>query len=159
MENQPIRTLFVSGDHAGFELKQFLMEENAKEPIGDFIDLGPHSTDSVDYPDQAHALAIKVLKRENSLGLLICGSGAGVCMAANKHPHIRAGVAWQPEIAALLRQHNDANVLCLPARFISNYQAWKCVEAFLSSEFEGGRHARRVGKIAAPVLEDETSGP
>ncbi|MFW5726919.1 MAG: RpiB/LacA/LacB family sugar-phosphate isomerase [bacterium] len=111
-------------------------------------DFGPSSEASVDYPDFAHPLAEAVSKGECSLGILICGSGNGVAITANKHADIRAALCWNTELAALARQHNNANVLCLPARFISRELAVELAEIFLSTEFEGGRHEKRVAKIS-----------
>ncbi|MFN7300895.1 MAG: ribose 5-phosphate isomerase B [Bacteroidia bacterium] len=139
-------SIAVGGDHAGFKLKNQLLVhllELGHEPV----DFGPDSADSVDYPDHAHAVAESVAKGENQLGILICGSGNGVCITANKHADIRAALCWKPEIAALARQHNDANIICLPARFLSVKQAFETVEAWLNAEFEGGRHQNRVAKI------------
>lgn len=139
------RKIAIGGDHAGFELKT-----QVKEFLGqkyDVTDFGPDTADSVDYPDFAHPLAEAVERGEYELGILICGSGNGVCMAANKHKGIRAAIAWNEELAALARQHNNANILCLAGRFIDKELAEKIVTAFLESEFEGGRHERRVNKI------------
>jgi ribose 5-phosphate isomerase B len=110
-------------------------------------DFGPDTADSVDYPDYAHKVAESVATGENDLGILICGSGNGVCITANKHKGIRAALAWEEEIAALARQHNNANVLCVPARFVSKAKAFKIVDAWLDATFEGGRHQNRVSKI------------
>lgn len=137
--------LIIGGDHAGFDCKEAL--KKALIPNHNLHDLGPKSPDAVDYPDFAHPLARAVGKGEYPLGILICGSGNGVCMTANKHPNVRAALCWNTELAALARQHNNANVLCLAARFVSVEQAVAVAEAFLEAEFEGGRHARRVGKI------------
>ena len=136
----------IGGDHAGFELKQHLkaLLEKQGHHVKDF---GPFDGNSVDYPDYVHPLATAVHSGEFDLGIAICGSGNGVCMTANKHTGIRAALCWQPELAALARQHNDANILCLPARFIDTKTAEQCVEAFLTNSFEGGRHQRRVEKI------------
>ena len=141
----PVRILIAS-DHAGFELKQEV-ERLLKARGYEVEDLGPGSADSVDYADFAHPLAEKVSRGEAEQGILLCGTGLGMSYAANRHAGVRAAVSWAPEIAALARQHNDANVLVLPARFVSKDQAEKIVDAFLSSKFEGGRHARRVEKI------------
>lgn len=138
--------IYLASDHAGVELKSFLIA-HADLSTYELIDLGPTSNDSVDYPDFAHPLAESVTSNEGSLGILICGSGNGVCMTANKHKGIRAGLAWTEEIASLTRQHNNANVLCLPARFITQEKAIDIVKAYLDIEFEGGRHQRRVDKI------------
>lgn len=139
--------LFLAGDHAGYQLKKALLES---ELIASFeaTDLGPFSEESVDYPDFANPLASAVAEGDDNRGILICGSGNGVCMTANKNPKVRAGLAWTPEIAELTRLHNNANVICIPARFISQEEAFKIVKTFLTTEFEGGRHQRRVNKIA-----------
>lgn len=136
----------LASDHAGFEYKSHIIIK-LKEWGHEVIDFGPHSTDSVDYPDFAHPLAQSIEKRESDLGVLICGSGNGVCMTANKHNNIRAALCWNTELAQLARQHNDANVICLPARFVSRRMAVNIVKTFLISHFEGGRHANRVNKI------------
>jgi len=136
----------IGSDHAGFELKQELLNylrSNGFAPQ----DMGPNSADSVDYPDFAHKVAESVETGNTPLGILICGSGNGVCITANKHHGVRAALAWEPELASLARQHNNANVMCLPARFISQEKAFQIVDAYLNSEFEGGRHANRVNKI------------
>lgn len=139
--------LLIGSDHAGFQLKEYLKEELEKQ--GHVIeDKGTYSTESTDYPDYAHAVAETVENNPEYLGILICGSATGVCMTANKHQGIRAVQSWTPEIATLAREHNDANVLCLPARFIAKELAMDIVKAFLDADFEGGRHERRVNKIA-----------
>jgi len=142
--------LFLGSDHAGFELKEHLTRK-AEQWGHEIRDFGVHSPDSTDYPDIAHPLATALLEASPAefaaLGLLICGSANGVAMAANKHPGIRAAIAWQPELASLARAHNDANILCLPARFISTPAAEACLSSFLETPFEGGRHQRRVSKI------------
>ncbi|MCX6352726.1 MAG: ribose 5-phosphate isomerase B [Bacteroidetes bacterium] len=137
----------IACDHAGFELKENLTPFLQSELGFKLIDLGTNSPDSVDYPDFAHALAAKVEHNEAAFGILICGSGNGVCITANKHKGVRAAMAWLPEIATLARQHNDANVICLPARYISTTDAEAILKAFFSATFEGGRHERRVEKI------------
>jgi ribose 5-phosphate isomerase B len=136
----------IANDHAGFELKNRLKSNLAA--THQIEDLGAYSADSVDYPDFAHKLAEEVESGRAELGILICGSGNGVAMAANKHKGIRAALAWLPEIAALARQHNNANVLCIPARFVSEEEAQSILNAFLNASFEGGRHERRVEKIS-----------
>ena len=136
--------LHFAGDHAGFNLKKTLLDFFDSGFLVN--DLGPFSEDSCDYPDFAHLLAEEVLKT-NSKGILICGSGNGVCISANRHAGIRAALCWQPELATLAVQHNNANVLCIPARFISEETAKQIVWAFLSATFEGGRHQRRIDKI------------
>lgn len=138
--------LGIASDHAGFELKEKLKSHLIT--LGhQVLDYGTHSTESTDYPDYAHPLAASVEDKTNDLGILICGSGNGVCMAANHHQGIRAALAWNEEVASLARQHNNANVLCLPARYVSEQEAFSITEAYLNANFEGGRHERRVEKI------------
>jgi ribose 5-phosphate isomerase B len=137
----------LGGDHAGFEYKSALINYLTDKGI-EVKDFGPFSLDSVDYPDFVHPVANAVEAGEFDLGILICGSANGVAMTANKHSGIRAGIAWDVELAILTRQHNNANILCLPARFISLDKAKECVDAFLETPFEGGRHQNRVDKIA-----------
>lgn len=137
----------IGSDHAGFEYKTYILGKLKKDGFT-IIDRGPASADSVDYPDFAHPVAIDVEKKVVDLGILICGSGNGVCITANKHAGIRAALCWTVELAALARQHNDANILCIPARFISKRLAANIVKTFLSTSFEGGRHQNRVNKIA-----------
>lgn len=136
----------IGSDHAGFELKAFLIDALKKSEI-EVKDFGTDSSDSVDYPDFAHPVAEAVENSEANLGIVICGSANGVCMSANKHAGIRCALSWNPEVATLSRQHNDANVLALPARFISQQEALDIMRAFLETEFEGGRHQRRIEKI------------
>jgi ribose 5-phosphate isomerase B len=136
----------IAADHAGFELKAQLLPFLHQLGLST-EDLGTHSLDSMDYPDVAHPLATQVESSEAEFGVLICGSANGVAMAANKHQGIRAAICWNTEIASLARQHNNANVLCLPARFISVEEAFQITKTFLDTEFEGGRHQRRVDKI------------
>jgi len=135
----------LGSDHAGFEYKRAIFESLGSADVKDF---GPFSSASVDYPDFAHPVAAAVESGEFSFGILICGSGNGVAITANKHQGIRAAICWNQELASLARSHNDANILCIPARFISLGEAKKIVEIFFSTEFEGGRHANRVNKIA-----------
>ena len=135
--------IFIASDHAGFELKQYLIE-TLKEGIRD---LGTYSTESCDYPIYAHKLTEEVLNNTNSVGILICGSGVGMSITANRKNGIRAALCSNEEIAELSRKYNDANVLVLGARFISKECALKCVRTFLQTPFEGGRHARRVELI------------
>lgn len=141
------KTIALGGDHAGYEYKAALIKhlEAAGYTTKNFGTNGP---DSVDYPDYVHPLATAVEAGEADLGILICGSANGVCMTANKHQGIRAAIAWQDDLAALARQHNNANVLCIPARFVSLELATQMVDTFLTTEFEGGRHQNRVNKIA-----------
>ncbi|MBL7812378.1 MAG: ribose 5-phosphate isomerase B [Bacteroidetes bacterium] len=139
-------TIAVGSDHAGYKLKNDLLVHLLDQGY-ELQDCGPDNADSVDYPDYAHKVAEAVQSAEADLGILICGSGNGVCITANKHKGIRAALAWEEEIAALARQHNNANVLCLPARFISKAKAFKTADAYLGAHFEGGRHEKRVEKI------------
>lgn len=137
----------IGADHAGFEYKELLrkwLEQNGY-PVKDF---GAYSTESADYPDFAHPVASAVEKKESDLGVLICGSANGVAITANKHQGVRAAICWTEELASLARQHNNANVLCLPARFIDIKLAEKILDRFLHSSFEGGRHERRVNKMS-----------
>ncbi len=137
----------IGCDHAGFPYKEGII--NSLEDGGhQIIDKGTDSADSVDYPDFVHPVADLIESGEVDFGVLICGSGNGVAMTANKHQGIRAAICWQAELAALARQHNDANVIAIPARFIALPLAVDLVNIFISTEFEGGRHARRVGKIS-----------
>ena len=138
--------LVVGGDHAGFGMKQAVIDHLRSE--GHVVeDAGTHSSESTDYPEYAHAVAEAVRLHEADLGIVVCGSGNGVNMAANKHPGVRAALAWTEEVATLARTHNDANVLSLPARFIDVPLALRIVDQFITSRFEGGRHERRVKKI------------
>lgn len=134
-------------DHAGYQMKATLVTY-LQEKGYEIVDLGTHSEESTDYPDYAHPLAEKVEKGEVDLGIALCGSGNGISMTLNKHQEVRAALCWNTELASLARQHNNANILSLPARFISNEEAKDIVNAFLSAAFEGGRHERRVNKIA-----------
>ncbi|WP_161889566.1 ribose 5-phosphate isomerase B [Pontibacter russatus] len=137
----------IGGDHAGYTYKDML--KAVLEELGHRVqDFGPHSGASVDYPDHVHPLAEAVEKKEADFGILICGSGNGVAITANKHRGIRAALCWLPELAQLAREHNDANVLCIPARFVSEEVAREMVRLFLSTGFEGGRHQTRVDKIS-----------
>jgi len=138
--------LAIGSDHAGFHQKQMLVQW-LRDNGHDVQDFGPSSEASVDYPDYVHPLASSLERGEYELGFLLCGSGNGVCITANKHPGIRAAMAWEPELAALARQHNDANVICLPARFISDETAQAIATQFLTVPFEGGRHQNRVDKM------------
>ena len=140
-------TLPIACDHAGFELKQKVIT-HLKERGFEVQDYGTFSTESCDYPDFAHRVGAVVEKGEYRRGIVICGSGNGVQMTVNKYPHVRCALCWSVEIARLGRQHNDANVLSLPARFISEAEALAVVDAFIDTPFEGGRHQRRVAKIS-----------
>ncbi|MHB8258741.1 MAG: ribose 5-phosphate isomerase B [Bacteroidia bacterium] len=138
--------LYIGSDHAGFELKEklkvYLLQKNY-----DVSDCGCYSAERADYPDYGHRVAESVLVDKDSLGIIICGSGNGINITANKHQGIRSAVCWLPEIASLARQHNNANIMALPARFISFEIAIQCADAFLFHTFEGGRHQERVNKI------------
>ena len=139
-------TIPIGADHAGVALKARLVAE--LKALGyQPEDVGTNSTDSVDYPDYAHDVARRVESGQAQRGILLCGTGLGMAYAANRHPGVRAAVAWSPEIAALSRGHNDANVLVLPARFVSEDQGVSILRAWLETPFEGGRHARRIQKI------------
>ena len=140
------KSFAVGGDHAGFDYKDQLIDFLKGQGFS-VKDCGTYSVDSVDYPDFAHPVANAVESGEVSWGLLLCGSANGVAITANKHQGIRAGLAWNVEVAKLVRQHNDANVICLPVRFISLDEAKACLQMFIDTEFEGGRHAGRVSKI------------
>jgi ribose 5-phosphate isomerase B len=135
----------IGSDHAGFEYKEMLRAFLSDHDVTDF---GTYAPDSVDYPDFAHPVADAVESRAATLGILVCGSANGVAITANKHQGIRAAICWQTEIAELARKHNNANILCIPARFISEELAKDITNLFLNTEFEGGRHGTRVGKIS-----------
>lgn len=136
----------IASDHAGFELKEKVIKFLSSKNI-DTKDFGTYSSDSVDYPDFAHEVGSAINKGEYKRGIVICGSGNGVQMTVNKYPGVRCALCWNEEIASLARQHNDANILSLPARFIPEELALKIVDIFLNTDFEGGRHQRRVEKI------------
>jgi len=136
----------IGADHAGFALKERLVDELRRlgyEPL----DLGTHSTESTDYPEYAHEVAARVEHHDAERGVLLCGTGLGMAYAANRHPGVRAAVAWTPEVARLAREHNDANVLILPARFVSPEDGLEILKTWLATDFAGGRHARRIAKI------------
>jgi ribose 5-phosphate isomerase B len=136
----------IGGDHAGFQLKEIIKSELESE--GYFLeDFGPFSDQSVDYPDFVHPVANSVENGENNFGILICGSGNGVAMTANKHKGIRAAVCWNEMLAKLARAHNDANILCLAGRFLDDELAMEIVDTFLKTDFDGGRHIKRIKKI------------
>lgn len=140
----------VASDHAGFDMKEFLTGYLSSKGY-DVVDFGCFSEESCDYADFAHPLALAVESGDVAFGVGLCGSGEGMAMTLNKHQGIRAGLVWNREIAGLIRQHNNANVLVLPARFISNDEAMEFADVFTSTEFEGGRHERRIAKM--PVSE------
>lgn len=135
----------IGADHAGFECKEAIAKSLYDDQVKDF---GTYSPDSVDYPDFAHPVASAVESGEFDYGILFCGSANGVAITANKHQGVRAAICWNEELASLARRHNNANIVCVPARFISVEEAEKIVKTFLSTEFEGGRHANRVNKMA-----------
>lgn len=138
--------ILISNDHAGVELKN-AVDRFLKKKGHVVVNLGDNSGDSVDYPDIIHPLAKEISNNNEKIGIIMCGTGNGVSMVANKYKGVRAGLCWSKEIAELIRKHNDANILSLPARFISIKQALEIVEVFLKTDFEGGRHERRVNKI------------
>lgn len=142
-----INTIGIASDHAGFSMKEAIKKYLTQHSI-EVIDFGTNSSESMDYPDVAHPLADAIEKKDLLLGIALCGSGNGISMTLNKHRNIRAALCWNKELAQLARQHNDANILSLPARFIDEKSAIEIVETFLAEEFEGGRHQRRVQKIA-----------
>lgn len=136
----------IGSDHAGFDCKEDLISYlEAKNIV--YKDFGTHSKDSVDYPDFAHPVALAVENGEAAFGILLCGSANGVAITANKHHGIRAAICWGEELAELARKHNDANIICIPARFVRDGDAEKMVDIFMNTEFEGGRHLNRVKKI------------
>jgi ribose 5-phosphate isomerase B len=146
--------ILIASDHAGFELKQHL--ERALGELGfDVQDLGTDSPESTDYADYAHPLAQKVSSGDVKRGVLLCGTGLGMSYTANRYPHVRAAVAWNPEVAKLAREHNDSNVLVVPARFVTEAQGVAILRTWLDTAFEGGRHARRIDKIEKTSSEHE----
>ncbi|MDP4291207.1 MAG: ribose 5-phosphate isomerase B [Bacteroidota bacterium] len=144
------KVLALGSDHAGFELKDFLKKYLTEKGF-EIIDFGTDSKKSVDYPDFAHPVAKAVNDNEIETGILICGSGNGVSIVANKYPNVRAALCWKEKLAELARKHNNANILTLPARFISSDEAIKIVDLFLSTSFEGERHQKRIDKIKIKV--------
>lgn len=136
----------IASDHAGYEAKEYtkkILEQLGYMPV----DYGTHSPDSVDYPEFAVQVAKKINSGENEFGVLICGSGQGMCMTANKFPHVRAALCYTADVAKLAREHNNANIICLPGRLLSEAEVKEVLEAWFSADFEGGRHKRRVDKI------------
>lgn len=145
--NQKVR-IVIGSDHAGFDVKESIKRHLKKIGYSEVSDVGTYSAASVDYPDFAHKVAEAVETAATPIiGIVLCGSANGVCITANKHQKIRAALCWNEEIAALARKHNDANVICVPARFVSKRKANSIVDAFLQNTFEGGRHQIRVNKI------------
>ena len=135
----------IGNDHAGTDLKNRIIEKYADQFT--FVNHGTDGSSSVDYPDYVHPVALDVEKGTAAFGILICGSANGVCITANKHQGIRAGLAWNKEVAALIKQHNNANIICLPARFLSENEALEVFQTYLDEVFEGGRHQTRIDKI------------
>ena len=142
-----MKSIAIGGDHAGYDLKQILIKYMEEKGYS-LKDFGAYSDESTDYADWIHPVANAVENKEFDFGIIICGSANGVSMTANKHQGIRAAISWIPEIARLAREHNDANILAIPARYVSEVEAKEICDAFFSAEFEGGRHSRRVEKIA-----------
>lgn len=141
-----MKNIAIAADHAGFEYKELIKEHlKSSYKVQDF---GTFSKDSVDYPDFVHPAASSVENGDNVFGILICGSGEGVSITANKHQNIRCALCWEVDIAKLSRQHNNANMIAIPARFVSEKLALEMIDAFLETEFEGGRHQNRVNKIS-----------
>lgn len=141
------KPIAIGSDHAGFDYKEQLISFLEGKGAS-YKDLGTYNKDSVDYPDFAHPVAQSVESGEAAFGILLCGTANGVAITANKHQHIRAAICWGEEIAKLVREHNDANVLCIPSRFVREGDAEKMVQVFMTTKFEGGRHKNRVMKIA-----------
>jgi ribose 5-phosphate isomerase B len=137
----------IGCDHAGYQMKLEIIKHLEAKGY-ELKDFGCYSEESIDYPDYGHPVASMVEENKGMLGILICGSGNGINMTANKHAGIRSALCWKPELAELARQHNDANIIALPARFVSVEEGIAMVDVFLTTEFEGGRHANRVNKIA-----------
>lgn len=140
------KIIAVASDHAGYDKKQVILKYLKENGIA-WKDFGSFTSESVDYPDYAHLIGEAIDKGEYEIGITFCGSGQGISIAANKHQNVRSAICWKPEIAALAKQHNDANICALPARFVTDDEAIAIVEAYLNAEFEGGRHARRIAKI------------
>tara|TARA_B100001939_G_scaffold347382_1_gene368839 strand:+ start:1586 stop:2002 length:417 start_codon:yes stop_codon:yes gene_type:complete len=134
----------IGNDHAGVDYKKIIIENLKNHSV---INHGTDDVNSVDYPDFAHPVSLDVENKTSEIGILICGSGNGVAMTANKHKKVRAALCWSEEIAKLAKQHNNANIVCIPARFISKEEALQIVKSFINTDFEGGRHERRVNKI------------
>jgi len=146
MNNLKNKIIAIASDHAGFDKKQVIIKYLKEKGIA-YKDFGCFSNESVDYPEFAHAIGEAIDKGEYEIGITFCGSGQGISIAANKHQNVRSATCWKPEIAALARQHNDANICALPARFVTDEETIAIVETYLNTEFEGGRHATRIAKI------------
>lgn len=141
-----VEKVAVASDHAGYEQKQIILDYLKQKGIS-YIDLGTYNAEPSDYPDYGHALANAVAAGDYDFGISLCGSGNGINMTANKHQDIRSALCWSPEIAALAKKHNNANIIAIPARFVSGDEALDILEAYISSSFEGGRHIGRINKI------------
>ena len=141
-----MKKIFISSDHAGYKLKEEIKSLLSKKKIS-FLDIGPHNDNRVDYPDFAHKVARKVKANKNNIGILVCGSGMGMNIAANRHKNIRAAQCFNLKSTKLSRLHNDANIITLGSRLLSKKLALSCVIAFLNTKFEGGRHLKRIKKI------------
>ncbi len=147
--------VFLASDHAGFAMKAWLMEQAKQNPTlmdYEWVDLGPKNEDRVDYPDFADQVSLRVIENKGSMGILICGSGQGMAMRANKYPEIRAALLWDTVTAALAKEHNDANILCLGGRLLPQGLLIEILESFLRAKFQGGRHATRVEKLGRAPL-------
>ena len=145
------RSIIIGSDHAGYHLKEACKAHLEARGV-EVVDVGPTSADSVDYPDFVHPVADAIEAGEHVLGVVVCGSGQGANMTANKHPGVRCALCWRPDLATLSRQHNDANILSLAERFTAVPDALNILDAFLAADFEGGRHARRIQKMSAPYV-------
>lgn len=144
-----MKNLYIASDHAGYELKKHIIDFLKKQPLpNQVVDLGTHNLDSVDYPDYADLLCQKLENSPSSFGILICGSGQGMCMRANKYSYIRASLVYNDEIAKLSREHNNSNVICLGSRFCTAANAEKWISIFLNTPFSEGRHSQRVDKLS-----------
>ena len=141
-----MKKIAIGSDHAGYQLKEHLIKELEKKGM-EVVDFGCSSEESIDYPDYAHPVS-EYVEKNKTQGILICGSGNGISMAANKHQEIRAALCWTEKIAELARQHNNANIVAIPARFIDRKKAEKIIDVFFKTDFEGGRHQKRVNKIS-----------
>lgn len=146
MKNLKNKIIAVASDHAGFDKKQVILKYFNEKGI-EYKDFGCFSDESVDYPEFGHAIGDAIDKGEFEMGISFCGSGQGISIAANKHQNVRSAICWKPEIAALAKQHNDANICSIPGRFVTDAEAIAIVKAYLNAEFEGGRHARRIAQI------------
>ncbi len=151
MYNMDTIRIGIGSDHAGFEYKEAIRDSLKKNGMH-VKDFGTYTSESVDYPDYVHPLCMEMDKGALDIGILLCGSANGVAMAANKHLSVRAAVSWENDIAVLARRHNDANVICIPSRFVSQELAIEMANLFLNTEFEGGRHKRRVDKVPFPHM-------